>query len=494
MLPARWSALGLLASLVLAGCVTPGGLGGGTPFLGGQGPPALGGGWYRDCAISNWDDPCTAKATQTQGPANELMLAVNPDDPLNVVIGAKDYSEAASDCVWAGTSRTTDGGASWENGFVGGDRNAREPRLRPYDCVTDPVLEFGPDGRLYYLVEAYGAGQERLGGAPFNQTPVGAFGAGSNMWLAVSGDGGGTWELRGMISFGPGSVVLLHDKSDMAVSPTTATIVAAWTAFNAASSQLVYVRSTDGGATFSAPRPLMQLGPERAQEATAMVDLDFDRDGRLHAIWFNWDTGDVMYAASEDDGATFTAPATIAPGAPWTGQNAPNSAFRIFDGTMLAVDLTEGPRGGWVYATWADDLREEGDHDVWFLRSEDGGTTWGTPVQVGSEDGSDQFHPNLVVASDGSVHLFFYDRQYDANHTLLDVAHGLSLDGGATWNWTRVSNSSFDGDRGIHQSGVPFMGDYNGIGASGDTVYIAYADTREGRSDVAVAKFVRLAP
>jgi hypothetical protein len=495
--PARalLAVLALLA-LGLAGCVGTGGEP--RPFLGGEGPPALGGGWYRDCTISNWADPCTAKATQTQGPANELMLAINPEDPGHVLIGAKDYSPGGSDCVWAGTSLTRDGGRTWTNGFVGGPRSQRDARLAPYDCVTDPVLDWGPDGRIYYLVEAYGAGQERAAQLPdaLGQTPVGGalgFGAGSNMWLAVSDDGGSSWQFRGMISIAPGSVVLLHDKSDLAVSPTSGTIVASWTAFNAASSQLVYVRSTDGGTTFSAPRPLMEMGPERANEATAMVDLDWDADGTLHAIWFNWNTGDVLYAQSDDDGATFSVPQAIAPGAPWTGANAPNADYRIFDSTMLAVDLTPGPRRGWLYATWADDLLREGDHDVWFVRSADGGASWSTPVQVGSWQGSDQFHPNLVVAGDGSVHLSFYDRRYGPNNTLLDVTHGISLDGGDSWSFLRVTNSSFDGDLGIHQSGVPFMGDYNGIGAVGNAVWVAYADTRDGRSDVAVAKFQRLA-
>lgn len=488
----RRAVLGLSLLLLLAGCISAPDR---TPFLGGEGPPTIAGGWLHDCTIAsaaNWTDPCTAKGTVTHGPANELMLAVNPTDPDNVVIGAKDYTPEGSDCVWAGTSITHDGGRTWTNGWVGGSAAERDPRFRAYQCVTDPVLEFGADGVLYYLVEAYNAAGQATGQLP-DPTGLGAFGAGSQMWLAVSQDGGETWDYRGVITAGPGGAVLLHDKSDMAVSPVSGTIVASWTAFNMASSQLLYVRSADGGNTFTPPRPLMRFDdPARAQDATAMVDLDWDAQGDLHAIWFNWNTGDVTYAVSRDDGSTFTAPVVIAPAAPWTGANAPNSEFRIFDSTMMAVDLTEGPRAGWLYATWADDLLAPEDHDVWFLHSEDSGASWSLPVQVGSQTGSDQFHPNLVVAGDGSLHIFFYDRSYDgANNTLLDVTHGLSLDGGTTWAWTRVSNTSFDGDLGIHQSGVPFMGDYNGIGTAGDVVYLTYADTRMGQSDVAVAKFRR---
>jgi hypothetical protein len=444
--------------------------------------------WTAVCAISNWGDPCTAKGTQTQGPANELMLAVNPTDPDNVVVGAKDYTPEGSGCVWAGTSVTHDGGRTWTNGFVGGDAANRDPQVAAYDCVTDPVLDYGSDGALYYLVEAYGVLTDELAGIP--PTPLGN-GYGSNMWLAVSQDGGDTWTLRGAISLGLGGSVLLHDKSDMAVSPTTGTIVAAWDAFNAASSQLIYVRSTDGGATFGAPRTLMAT--DRATNTGAMVDLDWDADGALHAIFFDWNTGDVLYAKSADDGATFAQPVVVSPAHPWTGQNAPNADFRIFDSTMMAVDATDGARRGWLYATWADDLLIADDHDVWFTRSEDGGATWRTPMQVGSWTGSDQFHPNVVVAADGSVHMVLYDRHYGDNNTLLDATWVWSMDGGQSWSSQRLSSTSFDGDLGIHQSGVPFMGDYIGIGAAGDVVYMTWADTREGRADVAVAKVQRAA-
>jgi hypothetical protein len=474
----------VLIAALIAGCLGQGG-----PPPANAPPVAPSGSWARDCAISNWGDPCTAKATQTHGPANELMLAANPRDADNVVIGAKDYTPEGSDCVWAGTSVTHDGGRSWTNGWVGGGKQDRDPRLLAYDCVTDPVLDFAQDGTLYYLVEAYGIGEEATAGTP--PTPLGGLGHGSTMFLAASLDGGDSWELRGVITAGPGGAVLLHDKSDMAVSRTTGTIVASWTAFNAAASQLLYTRSTDGGMTFSPPRALMSFdSAQQAQETTAMVDLDWDAEGQLHAVWFNWAAGELLYARSEDDGASFTTPIVVAPAAPWTGQDAPNSRFRIFDSPMIAVDLSDGPRRGWLYVTWADDLTVEDDHDLWFMRSEDGGASWAAPMHTVSEAGSDQFHPNLVVASDGSVHLFAYDRRYSPGNTLLDATHALSLDGGRNWTATRLSAGSFDGDLGIHQSGVPFMGDYNGIGSSGSAVYLTYADTREGRSDVAVAKFV----
>jgi hypothetical protein len=222
-----------------------------------------------------------------------------------------------------------------------------------------------------------------------------------------------------------------------------------------------------------------------------MVDLDWDAEGALHALFFDWNTGDVLYTKSTDDGATFAQPMVVSPAHPWTGQSAPNAKFRIFDSTMLALDTSNGTRRGWVYATWADDLLIQGDHDVWFTRSEDGGATWRPPMQVGSWTGSDQFHPNLAVAGDGSLHMLLYDRHYGDNNTLLDTTWMQSMDGGNTWSAKRLSGSSFDGDLGVHQSGAPFMGDYIAIGASGPFAYMAYADTREGRADVAVAKVQR---
>src|SRR5205823_5227566 len=56
------------------------------------------GGWQMDCGLgafeqalnASWGQRCEARASHNPGPKEENWIAVNPTDPRNVVVGAKD--------------------------------------------------------------------------------------------------------------------------------------------------------------------------------------------------------------------------------------------------------------------------------------------------------------------------------------------------------------------------------------------------------------------
>src|SRR5207245_2395891 len=123
-----------------------------------------------------------------------------------------------------------------------------------------------------------------------------------------------------------------------------------------------------------------------------------------------------------------------------------------------------------LYCVYADATRDEA--DIYVRSSPDNGRTWRDPVLVNDDaPGAHQFMPNLAVAGDGSLHVFYMDKRYDPNHVLIDIVHATSLDGGATWTNERVSAVPYDGDLGVHQRGFPFIGDYIGVAAVGDDVW-----------------------
>jgi hypothetical protein len=95
--------------------------------------------------------------------------------------------------------------------------------------------------------------------------------------------------------------------------------------------------------------------------------------------------------------------------------------------------------------------------------------------------------PNMAIAGDGSLHAFWMDKSYDPEHRLIDVTHGVSLDGGATWSSERVTTISWDGDLGKHQEDFPFIGDYVGAGAVGDHVWAGFPDASNGQTTVMAA-------
>jgi hypothetical protein len=88
------------------------------------------------------------------------------------------------------------------------------------------------------------------------------------------------------------------------------------------------------------------------------------------------------------------------------------------------------------------------------------------------------------------MHVVYFTRAYDANATLVDAEWAYSLDGGQTWTTQRLTETSFNGDLGIHQDGFPFIGDYIGISTSGGDVYMGFPSTVTGRAEIAVAHVV----
>src|SRR5688572_16516710 len=81
-------------------------------------------------------DPALFDWQGQHGPGNEVSVAVNPIDPLNLAGGAKDYTVSyisdTADCgeytVWNGHFWSKDGGRTWANdlvpGFVGDPRDS----------------------------------------------------------------------------------------------------------------------------------------------------------------------------------------------------------------------------------------------------------------------------------------------------------------------------------------------------------------------------------
>lgn len=497
--PAVHRALVLALAVVIAGCAAP--------------PPAappgavegrgLGStGWRQLCSPTmpaNWSDPCTVLATSAGGgPANENWLAVNPTDPRNVVAGGKDYNDAASGCVWGGIYVTHDAGATWRNHYLGGlaaDRGPGHP-LFGYQCMTDPMFAFDAEGVLYAVLEVYGKTPHRREG--LFPVPPGTFGpldrqvqhpdtGGGAIYIATSRDGGLTFADPVLVWQGEGGLLDLLDKTYILANPASGTIHFTTSQFVALgqATQILVFNSRDQGASWSEP-----LVVSSATEAGSRFPAAFSaaRDGTLYLTWVDTATGALQFTRSTDDGASFDAARSIATTA-FAFEAPPNSQFRSVTQPYHAVDNSGGPRDGALYLVWMG--LEEGHMDVQMMSSRDGGATWDGP-RLFTEDNTTnaQFHPVPWVDDRGGVHVTYYDRRYDPADKLVDLTWAFSADS-ADFTHHRVTQSSFDGDLGIHQDGFPFLGDYNGLGCVGDVCYASFADTRAGRGDVAVARLVR---
>jgi hypothetical protein len=109
---------------------------------------------------------------------------------------------------------------------------------------------------------------------------------------------------------------------------------------------------------------------------------------------------------------------------------------------QLAVDYSKGPMSGSVFILWAD--QREGNSDVWFTRSYNGGDNWTQPFRLGDDQTKkDQFLPSMAVdQTTGYVYVAYFDRKgYDDNKT--DVVLSYSTDGGATFGTVLISETPF---------------------------------------------------
>jgi len=477
-------ALLAVAALLLAGCASktsppPAGSAADPQAAAIAAHPALSG-WQLDCkqgsyeraSNASWGQFCEARASHSAGPKQEMWAAVNPRDPKNVLVAAKDLNPASSaNCVWNGVFVTHDGGQSWKDVTIGGAYSERGPTspFFGYACNTDPDFQFTSDGAVHYGVEMYDLGGVNKNGPVPGALPLSA---GWKILLATSHDGGDTWP--DVITYQP-DLAVVSDYSRMTVDPKTQAVV------EAIGSGLVTCHvmvSTDGGKTALFYDAMSKDGAPCSSNNGAIAGSP---DGTLVLV------GNGIAARSTDDGKT------------WLDSNKifdfkriqqfKESKYRNGSNLELAYDLTDGPRRGTLYAVYGAADRDEA--DVFLRSSTDDGKTWSDAVLVNQDPaGTHQWMPNVAVAGDGSVHVLYMDKQFDPAHRLIDISHAVSVDGGHTFRTERVSTVPYDGELGVHQDGGPFIGDYLGLACGKDDCWGGFPDASNGMLTVAAAAHI----
>lgn len=480
----------LLAFALFAGCAGPGPEP--TPSSSPPPPPPA---YELDCSIapgmggSDWPQTCLALASPNDSPSKaEVDLAVNPLDPLNIVVASKDKDPLASnDCVWAVAQVTKDGGRTWTTVYVGGPLANRAPETRLYECVTDPIMEFDAQGVFYYALQIY---DHTPRGSPDPNVPD----TGSAFILARSRDGGLTYERYVVQAEGLGDIVF-HDYPRMIVNPATQSIHTIWNAYvttpGASNLYPVVSSSRDGGQTVDAP--LILRAPEGAASPLGFFSgFAATRDGDIYVTMAkgeNSDDGDptkVWIWKSTDDARTFSEVGEAFTIHPTPRQHGTHD-YRTPSFAEMAIDASVGPHAGRIYVFWPE-WSAATQSDILSSSSDDGGLNWTPPVNVASKPEGDQVFMRPAVGPDGTVHVLFATQAYSGSE-LLDQVHAWSRDGGANWTDQRLTKVSFDADKGIHQDDFPFIGDYNGLKVDPDgVVHAAWGDTATGRAEIAYAR------
>ncbi|MEW5980183.1 MAG: sialidase family protein [Acidobacteriota bacterium] len=414
--------------------------------------------------------PATAGLQEEDGPGRNIKINLPSLDLLQRVqsettnaVHGQNMVVAFNDTSFAGygssLAYSRDGGKSWQHLL---------PPLYPFgESGGDPILAVGPDGTFYYANLAFnGQGTSTIG-------------------FTRSLDGGATWSALVDATASVSSGFDFQDKDWMAVDNTTSsyrgTIYIVWTRFSDDTS-INLVRSSDGGRTWSSS--VRVAGAASEEHVVQGANIGIGPNGEVYVAYFDSSLPGVAMAKSVDGGNSFSSPVIV-----YRADEL--QLFEVLSGGFdnplfpsVAVDTSNGPHRGSVYV--ALNLRPSAadDSDVVLVRSVDGGMNWSPPTRM-SDDATttDQFHPAVGVAGDGTLVAMWYDRRNDpVNNVLLDVYATCSTDGGATFSPnTRLTSSSwpliptpFGLRRGYH-------GDYNQLSFGPLGVLFTWADDRSGK-------------
>lgn len=172
---------------------------------------------------------------------------------------------------------------------------------------------------------------------------------------------------------------------------------------------ILFSRSSDGGATFSAPA---FISSNTAGSITPQIAVD--ASGNISVVWEDDFSGasDISFSESADHGATFSTPKSLS-------MNIGNSVS-----PQLAVDA-----GGNIDVVWTNN--SPGRFDTFFSRSADHGATFSALKNLSNGTG-DANTAQIAVDGGGNINVVWADNVPPATNP--DIYYSRSSDGGATFS------------------------------------------------------------
>ena len=406
---------------------------------------------------------------------NEPSVAFSTRNPAHLLAGANDYrtvdlpfpsvnpdDEEYSGDAWLGLFKSFDGGQTWQSTLVPGYPQDVSPEgiafkgtVGAFGAAADPVVRAGTSGLFYYAGIAF---QRPLSGNPSNgalflarfidlnnkengdatlsKDPIRFLGAVPVVYTSASGfvdkpamavdapRGGSTCTLS--VPQGTGFVAQTIPAGNVYVAYSSITGTGA-----GLQATVYFTRSTDCGATWSAPIPLSTPSQQVSQGAAIAVD---PVSGAAYVAWRQFASGpqaNAINVVKLTNGGTTVGPITPVVTLPSFDFGNPTAATLFDQGTTggsfrtnaypsLAVDGS-----GRVYLVWAQ--RQPllfGDARVMVASSIDG-LSWSIPSYVDNGAVVDdtghlfprghQFMPQINF-SGGRLTVLYYDMRLD--HTL----------------------------------------------------------------------------
>lgn len=224
------------------------------------------------------------------------------------------------------------------------------------------------------------------------------------------------------------------------VSGTTVHIL--WSESRDGNMEAYYKRSSDGGLSWGADIRLSN------NYAESWYPVGAAYGSNVHVFWTDNRDGnfEIYYKRSTDGGLSWGAETRLTN----TASNSQNPTVAV--------------NGSLIHLLYYDD--RDGNFEIYYKRSTDGGLTWGTDNRLSNASGTSGT-PSVAV-SGTNVHITWED-QRDGNN---EIYYKKSTNGGLNWGTdTRLTNSSA-------------MSLYASVCVSGTLVHVVWFDERDGNREI----------
>ena len=392
---------------------------------------------------------------------SESDIRINYWDPSKIIVGSNNIGGSGMQ----GMYYSADGGVTW------GQTNL--PLASGDSFHSDPTVDWSSDGTAW-------------------STTMGINGNVLKVQSYRSNNGGATWTFDGTVSGTQTSTDKQMQWIDhSATSPYANYNYVIW--HNGAPAYMNR-RTSSGWGT-----PIQVSGSETTGTSIG-ADVKTNSAGDAFGFWPDTGSRGIYVVKSTNGGASYSAPVRLV-----TTYDSYDIGVPAFNNRRILIYVSGGAyRNGTtnnVYALWADLSGDTGcttasnepgastsstcKTRVWFSRSTDGGATWSARVKINNQSGlNDQFNPFLAVdETNGNLGAIYYDTVSDAGRKKVDVYYQLSTNGGASWEApVKVTTAMTDETISGADSGNQF-GDYNSLSGFGNSFFPSWTDRRNNAKE-----------